>query len=67
MISVQKRPLTTAVVDRNTSVHGGVSILRVIGVWGGVGRRFVVNHKVDCSLEESNSLLHLIFKWKRDT
>lgn len=57
----------SSTADGNTSVHGGVSILRVIGVWWGVGWRFVANYKVDCSLEDNNSLLHhLISKWKRD-
>lgn len=48
-----------------TGVHVGVSVMRVVGVWRGIGWRIVANHKVDCSLEESNSLLqHLTPKWK---
>lgn len=54
----------SSTADRNTGVHGGVPVLRV---WCGVSRRIVADHKVDCSLEESNSLLHrLIFKRMSD-
>lgn len=58
----------SSTADRNTSFHGSVPVLRVVGDWCGVSRGLVANHKVDCSLKESNSLLHrLIFKWKTDS
>lgn len=59
---IKKRFNHRSTADGNTSVHGPV--LRVVGVWCGASRRIVADYKVDCSLEESNSLLHrLIFKW----
>lgn len=52
----------------NTSVHRGVPVLRVVGVWCGVGREIAADHQVNCCLKENNSLLHhLIFKWKSDS